>query len=197
MWRRKLERKKLWGDRISAKLGENKWSRAVASQFKGYIDAKDWDNEMTLHMGMTTKNYRDIHRALLFLGKGGTLSSKGGYMIVPIPRNIRNIITAQTGMKLKTGQSNKLLRSYSQMQTSEGHSRIVPIRVGGKLRFYDRETLDQGRALSALLFIGVRSVRVKKQYDFERDWKRREPKALNRIGKQVDKATKLVQAGKV
>ena len=69
------------------------------------------------------------------------------------------------------------------------------VRKGGKIFYFDSQ--ESAGSVGSLLFVGVKRVKVKKQFDFEGDWDRRIPKVLNRGQKNVDRATKEVDRGKV
>jgi hypothetical protein len=186
VFRRKLERRRLWGGRVSVR-GHHTWSsQFTAGAFRGAVlDAQDL-NRMKLRMGVLYNTKRPIHEAAEFLGQGGTIS---GGMIVPMYRNLQRV-----GVKVKVGMAGKVMSAY-QARAGSGH-RLVAIRRGGRINYHDAKLLSQGFVLSSLMFVGVRAVHVRRQYDFEGDWQRREPKAFGRLQKAVDKATERVMKGK-
>ena len=184
---RKLERRALWGGRVS-KYGST-WSSQAVSAFKGWTSGKGFNTQ--LQMGVLYNTRKRIHEALEALSTGTVISGIKN-LVVPMYKNIQAIKGG--GAYTKMSSAGSYLSRWNQDKTpgSKDAEGLVRIQHGNKTYWYDKKTLEEGRPLSALVFISKPSVSVKKQFDFERDWKKREPAALERIRKGFDKATEKV-----
>jgi hypothetical protein len=192
VFRKKLERKKLWGGRKSLR-GMTTWSTQFTGLIRGKVTAGKAKRlaDIWLRMGLHYDVRKQVHKAMEMMGTGGAISSSK-QMIIPVHTNL-----ARVGVNVKAGKTNLTMRSYHRGRSGRGKSSLVAIGKGAKVYYYDAELLAQGHYLTALMFIGIRRVRVKKQFDFDAEWKRREPKAFERLRKAVDRATEKIRKGKV
>jgi hypothetical protein len=188
---RKLERRALWGGRISAR--GSTWSKGMIRLFKGWTSNRGLNKQ--LQMGVLYNQRKQVHEWLEALSTGMTITSKSGRgMVLPMYKNIQALKSG--GEYTKMSSAGTLLRRWGGASGTTSAEGLVRIQHGNRTYWYDKEMLAQGRPLSALVFITKPSVKIKKQFDFERDWKKREPAALDRIKKGIDKATERVNAGK-
>jgi len=180
------------------------WSRRVTGLFKGYMPFVKKINDLKLTMGVLGKSKHQLQRALELLQTGGTVTSHR-VMPIPIYKNLERIgYTGAMSMgSVKTGMKSKALRN---LMITRG---ITTIKKDGRMYFFDRRGIRshgkaKGRGYQGagfrkedLLFIGVRSIRVKKQlsgrYDFYGRFNRMNPAMINRGQVAVDRATKKVE----
>jgi hypothetical protein len=186
---RKLERRALWGGRIN-KFGST-WSSQMLGQFKGWTSGRGLNTQ--LQMGVLYNKRKQIHEALEALSTGMQISGVRN-LVVPMYKNIQNIKGG--GEYVKMSSAGAALSRWGGAPGTTSAEGLVRIQHGNKTYWYDRKTLNEGRPLSALVFISKPSVSIKKQFDFEGDWKKREPKAIERIKGYMDKATQAVNEGK-
>ena len=177
VFKKKLLRKNTFGGRIGRNAG--KWSKQFVGLVRGKVTAgpKGTMNGLELGMGHFFKSQKRIHKAFEMLGSGGTISSGSKEMLIPIYENL--------SPKLKTGMTGIIMRDYGKGRKKKS---LVRIQGGGAALYYDRELFEQRDYEHALMFVGVHRVTIKKQFDFDRDWKRRMPKVTVRTQKAVDRA---------
>ena len=175
-FRRKLERKTLYGGRTTVKQNSKTWTSQASGLFRGYVQGpRDKINGTQLRMGVLYRDKKKIHGVMEFLADGGKIGSSK-QMIIPIAKNLQAM-----GIKVFAGGGGFAMRQHGE------ELNLVAIRHGNKVMYYNRELLDQGKYLSALMFIGLHGIRVKQQFNFERDAAKRVPNVMNRLNKAVDK----------
>jgi hypothetical protein len=189
--RRRLERIKNWGGRISPTQNSSTWTRQFSSTVKGRVDGNSRDlKTLSLHVGVLYNTKYNIHVAAEIMGHGGTINSAGKYMIVPIYANLQRV-----GIMLKTGKSGEALRKYMAM------GKMFVLKRGGKVLYYDSDLWRQGERGSALMFIGMKTSNVKRKFDFDGQWNSFSPRFMKLVGQGVDRAVKKLEkkqtAGKI
>lgn len=145
-------------------------------------------------MGVLGRSKHQLQKALELLATGGSITSSS-QMPVPIYKNLAKIgFTGAMSMgSVRTGMKSKAIWIIAR---SRG---LVGIKKGGKVYYFDQsQRNEKGKyPRSALLFMGLFGVRVRRQlsgrYDFYARWDRILPSALNRGQGAVDKATKRVE----
>lgn len=148
-------------------------------QKKGWQDkftntAINWkitnDNKINMGMkaGVLYTNKKKIHEIMEFLGNGGTINSSK-FMIVP-SKNLNK------GVKKHHGYFKQQLKA----------SKLFAVYQNNKAYYFDKVT-------NQLMFTGVKTVKVKKQFDVENEWNKRKPSIINRCEKMIDKATTQAQ----
>lgn len=181
-FRRKLMKKKLAGGR-KGRHGESGWSSGIIGNITGWVEQKPTIAGTYLDMGVLGE--RKIHKIIEFLGRGGSITKGSGELIIPHYRNLMSV-----GIKIKTLVSaGKYLMDYERITGRK----TFRMRMGGQSRYYDEQLAAEGKFQQALMFTGMHRITIKKQFDFVKDWKRREPKAIERMQKAVDKASKRIQ----
>ena len=179
VFRKKLRRK-------ISKRGKP-WELRIIRNFKGYISGENQIDSMRLTMGLPDSK-KKIFEGLRMLGTGGTITSSK-FMIVPIWENLRKIgITGAAHRHFKEMMSHRFGRGPGR----GGLKQLLYVREGGRMYFFDA---DQPGVGDGLLYIGVKRVVVKRQFNFEGDWDRRIPKVLIRGQKRVDRTTKQIEKG--
>lgn len=145
-------------------LAGSYWQLKVVRTFKGWlVDSEKMS--MALEMGFPTTKNRKIHAVLESLTKDHTISSSK-YMPVPVYKNLKDV---------------KTVSKYFKRKTDLGELNIV--RDANTLLYFDKKGSKE------LLFIGTKSIRVKKQFDFRADFSKRMPNIIKRYGEMIDKAT--------
>ena len=177
---KKIMRKKISSDRSPG----GTWSKKVAKLFRGKVTVGSAERaeDIKLGMGLFFNSDKDIFRALEFLQTGGTVTTSG-LMLVPIYNNLR-----RAGVTMKTGGAKFGSGSHAGnvVRAMIKADNLVTIRRGGKVYFYNKILMAANSSYS-LFFVGVKKITVKKQFDFVADWVRREPKAINRLQKAMDR----------
>jgi len=189
--RRRIERIKNWGGRISPKQNSDTWTRQFSSLMKGRVDGNSRDlKTLSLHVGVLYRDKKRIHEAAEIMGSGGAINSPGKYMIVPIYANLQRV-----GIMLKTGKSGEALRKYMAM------GKMFVLKRGGKVLYYDSDLWRQGERGSALMFIGMKTSNVKRKFDFDGQWNKFSPRFMKLVGQGIDRAVKRLEkkqtAGKI
>jgi hypothetical protein len=179
---------------IPAKKKGRKWSKRVSNLFKGSIPYVKNINDLKLSMGLLSRKRHQLQTALEFLGEGGTITSSRK-MPVPFIRNIRSS-GYSAGMSMgsvKTGLKSKAFKFFMD------NDRLTRIEDGGVTLWFDKnKRLKRGDGFreNALLFIGLRGVKVEKRLvgrrDFFARWDRISMASVNRGQTAVDKAVRQV-----
>jgi hypothetical protein len=190
-------RRALWGGRIRKSQTKytgdpGAWSKAMLSGFRGKIYGGTPLMGLTLEMGFSkTSKFRPI---IELMTTGGSVSAKGKYMIVPVYANLMRYLSYTAGVNYqKVGDAGIWLARVSSTLKQEG-SGIFVVKKGEYALFYDsaRYKMDPH---AALLFVGFRRVTIKKTLDFEEKWKAKEPKAIQRLAGDIDKAAAAINRG--
>ena len=179
-----------------------RWSRKVTGLFKGYIPRVKRLGDLSLTMGILGRGAKhQLRRAMELLQTGGAISNRK-YMPVPVYKNLARI--GYTGPWAKgdvhTGLKSKAFSVFNQVQFAEEGKRLVGIKSGGKMLYFDtreRKKRGEGFLKRGLMFIGLHGVRVKRQfsgrYDLYARFDRMLPAAIKRGQTAVDRATAKVQ----
>jgi hypothetical protein len=161
-------RGKLFNKKLFGRPGT--WSPQVAGQLKSFIKDRG-----TLGVKMTMGIVQDnpLTKAMELLEKGGSITSDK-YMPIPVYRNL-----AQVGV---------VKNAYGAFKERADAGQLTPIKQGDRvLWFYNRN------GFRLLLFVGQKHLTVKKQFDFIKAWKNREPSVIRRGQLAADTATKQVE----
>jgi hypothetical protein len=180
---RSLMRKSLWGGR-EGRQGK-KWSPQTSSQFRGKVSAHG-KNILDIVTGMGIFGEHEIHDVLRSLSETHVINGKKK-LIIPLYENLRR---AGVGMKTFVGGKSNSAGLVLGRMINDG--KIVRIPAGAVDYYYLKESKNgSGREP---IFIGVKSVKIEKQYDFIASWEKRENAVFGRIdkdlNKMVDKAKK-------
>lgn len=165
--------KKLFVGTIRRRLSKKRtargdaWSSQVVNLIRGVVNNPGKING-SLRMGLLYRNRRKIHEIMEFLGTGGTVSSS---TFMPIP-NYKHIRRQKTH-----GLFKDLMR----------RKKLIAVYRKGKAFYFERG------AQNRLLFTGVKSIRIRKQFDIARSWDRRRNSVIRRMDKALDKASAQVQ----
>lgn len=154
------------------------WSPQVVGNFKGEktdarnIQGAGLNTEMVFRVSERSK----IYDGLALLEKGGTVTSSK-FMPIPVFNSL-----AQIGI---TGNYHGAFKDKAES------GELLPIRPKNKpgilYWFYNKN------GYRLLLFVGKKSIKVKKQYDFLRTWNKRYPNVMLRGEKALDRATRLTE----
>ena len=181
--RRRIERRKNWGGRISPTQNSPTWTRQFSSLLKGKVDGQmELMKTLSLHMGVLYRTKRDINQAMEGVIEGRRISAKGSMLVFPIYANLQRV-----GVMAKTGDSVLELKRYEAMGT------MFVLQRGTKTLFYDKDLWDHGDRKNALMFIGVPSVTIKKQFDFYEQWAGFSTRANRLIEAAVDRGVKRLE----
>ena len=140
------------------------WEPKVVRIFKGWINGGHKIG-MTLEMGFPTTRKRKIHKIMESLTKRHTITSSK-YMPIPVYKNIPG-----------QGSASKLFHRKARAEE------FTMIFKGGKILYFDKVGSKE------LLFVGTKKVKVKKKFDFQKDWNRRIPAVMRRYEKAINRAT--------
>lgn len=144
------------------------WETKVARIFKGWIGNGE-KLGMYLEMGFPTTKKRKIHEILETLTKSHSVTSTS-YMPTPVYKNL-------AGVK----------NTYKFFKRKSSLGELTVVRDAEKILFFDK------KGSKDLLFVGVKKIYIKKQFDFQYDWSKRLPNAIERYQKAIDKATLKVE----
>ena len=167
VFRKKLMRKRTL-------KGTSGWKKNAARVFHGRLENTHQIEGMLLRMGAGIHGERPFVKGLRILGEGGTISSRSKFMVLPVYKNL----TQKT-------------RTYEQFRKLNERKELYPVKKRGKVLFFKRPQSGPFTHRD-LVFVGVRRIRVNKQFDFQKDWDKRIPSARKRGQKRVDTATKRV-----
>jgi len=167
VWRKKLQRKR-------KKRTGSVWDKRISRIFKGWVGKRAPEQTMYLTQGIINKRKSKFVEGIKLLGSGGTITSTGGRMIVPIYQNLTN--------KKETH------KQFREMRNNGG---LFSFRVNNGYLYFKKHGNDID--FTAPLFMAVKSIRVKKQFDFQRTWDRRLPKAMQRGDKRLIKAVERME----
>lgn len=134
---------------------------------------------MKMIMGAGTRGEEDSNfvKGLRVLGSGGYISSSN-FMIVPIYKNF-------TGSKAEP---------HNKFKGMVERDELVYIRTGGQVIYADKQKIDNGANIfEATMFVGVKRIKVPRQFDFEGDWNIRLPAVISRGQKMVDRTTQRIE----
>jgi len=174
------------------------WHQGMARAFTGNINHPDKLDNMQLSMGVGDV-WKERIPYIEELAKGYSVAPKAKkWLMIPMYKNLRSIQlfgrVGGTGM----GRTKKPWSRVIQMLYNS--SRITPILFHGKLLFFGNTKGERGtherRHLAhlhnKLLFIGVKSVTVKKQFDFYKAFERRIPGIIRRANNTVDRTVREI-----
>jgi hypothetical protein len=155
------------------------WDPRVTRVFRGRMEGEKTVGTIKMIMGAGTQGEADSKfvQGLRVLGSGGKITSSN-FMIVPIYDNF-------TGTKAEP---------HNQFKGMMARSELVYIRTGGHVFYLDKKRVEYGLDFEeSLMFMGVKSIKVPKQFDFEGDWSARLPAVTNRGKAMIDKTTERVE----
>lgn len=156
-----------------------KWPANVVRIFRGEVFNSNRLDDMSLQMGPGIKRERPFVKIMEFLARGGSVSSQN-FMVVPVYRNL---------------PSKKA--PYKLFKRMADANQLVTIRDAGRVYWFRRDDPNEESPENDLMFIGVKRIDVKKQFDFQGDWNRRLPTVFVRGRKTIDKAVVDIDKGKV
>lgn len=162
IFRRKLLRKK--------NVRGGTWPTKVVRIFRGELQSGKQIDGMKLVMGAGIRKTSEFVKLIEFLGKGGTVTNSK-YMPIPIYEN----------MPPGTRHPYLLFRRLIH------DDQLYSIKQGGGRLIWFSPTVGPQDPFN-VLFIGVKRIDIKRQFDFAGDWRRREPKAVERLKKIIDRA---------
>lgn len=163
------------------------WQTKVVNAFRGEVENKGQIEGMKLVMGVNLKRsgrggkygypYTGAPMPeILKLFEGGAQIQSGGYMIVPIYNNLPS--------------KNKPWAQFRQLNDS-GQLRFA---FSGDRIYYFKHNYHQGQQ-GDLVFVGLKRVAIRSQYDFDGAWKKRVPKAIDRGQKRIDRLVMRINKG--
>lgn len=173
VFRRKLLRKK--------NSKGTPWPINVVRIFRGEVNNAEKIDGMKLVMGAGIRKQSEFVQIMNFLGNGGAISNDK-FMPIPVYRNLPDTKTPY--------------KTFKRMYDSD---ELVGIREGNRFYWFRKHSsgMSDDHIANDLLFVGVKNITVSKQFDFEGDWTKRIPKAIDRLQKTADKAVDDINAGKV
>jgi len=176
------------------KKGRGKGSSSqITGLFKGYMPKVSKMDDLRVSMGILGLSRHQLRRAMELFETGGTISSSK-MMPVPMYKNLAKIgYTGPWSMgNVHSGMKSKAFAKFA------NDERLVMIKGGDAKLFFDKKSRQKdGKFLkSGLLFMGVHSVKISKQftgrYDFYGRFDKMTPKIVERGQKAVDRASRKV-----
>ena len=202
-FRRGLLRKK-------RKFYDGTWGQGMARAFTGNLNRPTGRlsnvlnslDGLELSMGVIDKWKRRIPY-LEFLSEGGTVRPKNKeWLMIPFYKNLRSVgLFGRIGSNIHDKKNWTRWRRENQIRMGD----FVPFH-GKLLVFGDIPKEEQtgthfnrhlGRLHRKLLFVGVKRVNVKKQFDFEKSFERRKPAIINRAIRMTEKTVQQMDKGKI
>jgi len=182
--RRRIERKKNWGGRISPTQNSATWTRQFSSLMKGAVAGDQHVlKTLSLHMGVLYNTKKPIHSAMEEMIEGGRIRATGRLMIVPMYANLQRV-----GVYLKTGRAGEALKRY------ERNGSMFVTHRGSKVLWYDRDLWEHGDRSNALMFVGVREIEISKKFDFYSQWPAFQQRANKIVERSIDRTVKILEA---
>ena len=155
------------------------WKLNVVRLFKTQFDQPNKKLfDMTLRMGVLYNTRKQIHAAMEMLGEGGTIQS-GKYMPIPMYANLKEIGINQPYKYFRR----KLLKKEFEV-----------VYKNGRAYYFDTKRKDASDK-GVLLFMGIKKVTIRKQFDLYGQWDARSGRVLQNADKAIANATKKVEAG--
>jgi len=204
------------------KYMSGRWSKGIGSAFTGNVANREQLEGLRLSMGITDKWQQRIPYAE-FLSKGGTIFPKrADWLIIPNYKNLKS-----RGLFGRIGSSGVSKLSFNKLfnfasgnienpssRWSPNLELSYPVFKNGKMFYFGntsgetyrnksgkvvRRKSGIGRLHGQLLFIGVKSVSIGKQFDFVSDFLNRQPifvkNANNMVDKTINEIDKKVGGG--
>lgn len=166
--RGKLLDKERWGR-------GGKWSPQVVGQFKS---VKNHPGQLDENMSMGFAPNSPLEKAMELLEKGGNDQSDK-FMPIPVWENLSKV-----GINKGSYQAFKDMSETGSLFSIPGKN--------GRILWLSKVFGNMGKPL--LLFVGAKSIKVKKQFDFHKTWARRYPKIMKRGEQAIFRATRKVES---
>jgi hypothetical protein len=198
------------------KYGPGKWRKGIGSAFTGNVINRDQLDNLHLNMGITEKWQKRIPYAD-FLSRGGTiLPKKAKWLIIPYYKNLGLRILGRLGSFIGSKRSYNKLFNFAagniEGNFPPGLKLRYPVFKNGRMYLFGNTSSEThrnkkgkvvrtktgiGRLHDKLLFTGVKSVEVGKQYDFISDFERRRPIFVKNAYSMVEKTVAELDSGKI
>lgn len=174
------------------------WSKGMAMAFTGYVYNSDKLDNMNLNLGISEK-WQDRIPYLEDLSKTHTVTPKNRkWLMIPFYKNLKSIgLFGRVGgfgrgkTKQHWGRVLKMLDEHSRTNWLFSRGRLLVFGYIEK-KSGSHRARHMGRLDRKLLFVGVKSATIKKQYDFKRAFMRRKPGVIKRANKAVEKTVKNI-----
>jgi len=176
------------------------WSTQVTGLFKGHIPHVNKIGDLSLKTGILGKSKHQLRRALEMMQAGGVITSSK-QMPVPVYKNLAKIGYHGPWSRgsVYKGMTSKAFAFYNRVKFADEGRQLVAIKNGGRTLYFDKnQRTKTGRfPRSALLFMGLHKIRIKRQfigrYDLYARFDRMVPASIKRGQTAVDKATRIVE----
>lgn len=175
-----------------------KWSKGMAMAFTGFVHNSKNLEGMNLNLGISEK-WQERIPYLEDLSKTHTVTPKNkSWLMIPFYKNLKSIgLFGRIGgfgrgkTKQHWGRVLKMLDEHSRTSWLLFHNKLL---VFGDIekKSGSHRARHLGRLDKKLLFVGVKSATIKKQYDFKRSFMRRRAGVIKRAHKAVDKTVKTI-----
>lgn len=155
------------------KYRSGNYSRFVARSFTGVIDNKTNLNAMRLRMGIVRDNQKKSLPYLESLGFGGISTPKSkSWLMVPNYKNLADLGYKHEAM-------GKLLANL--------YDRVNPVLHNGKLLVFDEN--------KKLLFTGVKSRQMQRQFNFDASWNKRTASVVKHGNTMIERTVRSLERG--
>ena len=154
------------------------WSPSIVGQFKS---AKNHPGQLQASMSMGFAPGSPLEDAMELLEKGGTVKSNK-FMPIPVWGNLK-----QLGIEKGAHATFDEMSAANSMFAIKGR--------GGSILWLSKVFGNSQKGYKPLLlFVGMKQLKIKKQFDFHRAWERRYPKVIRRGEMAIFRATRKVES---
>ena len=165
------------GQLVNKKTSRGKlWESRIIRTLRYRIKDKRQLN-MQLEAGLLYNSRKQVHEIMEMMESGGTITSRN-YMTVPVYQNLIKIHTFNRNAKANWIFHDKVRRKQFNV-----------IFKNGKIYYIDKRT-------GLMLFVGKKTVIVKKQFEFHSVWNSIQSDILDEAEKVFDRATSAVEKSK-
>lgn len=178
--------------RKTRKDAGRKWRVGIGNAFKGWIDNPKRLYGMTLTMGVNDVWLKRMPYVEL-LNTGGTITPKrANWLIIPKYDNLRTVSEYK-----KYGGHGKMTFNKLFRQLYDNSDLYYMFFHGKMLYFGDFESGGKSHLNNKLLFVGVKSAKIKRQFNFERSFTRRKSGMIRRAEKMASRTVRNIDQGKL
>jgi len=181
------------------RMGGN-WQGRVAAPFKS-VSISENANEMSMAIGLQARGGQDItqgfKKRLMMMEQStgeNTEMSSDKFMPIPVWRNLNKNSAAMADigalpLNRRGGATilKRLIRSKS----------VTAIKKNGTMYYYDNDMEKRGGGFkrSALLFVGKKLVRLRKRYDFVKQWEGRKDAVVDNFVTKINRMLRNISRG--
>jgi hypothetical protein len=177
--------------RKKRKSYDGTWNKGLAMAFVGFPSGMNTLGTMEMHLGLSDK-WRKKIPYIEELAKGYSVSPKSKkWLVIPFYKSMRGIQRSGRYGGTAMGVAKNTWSKYLSQKFEDKAIKVVPYH--GKVLFFGTD--KAGSMKNKLMFVGVKHVKIKKQFDFLAACRRRIPGIIRRAAKTVDKTVAKLEKG--